>query len=146
MGSRPATTGRNDTSTLRVDGNGARPTARLTRERIPTNGHVAPEPDVKVVGVAKSFGKRQVLKGINLVVAPGELVEVTGPSGSGKTTFLRLLHGQLRPNAGEVLVRGRRLNGWWRRNLGGLRRNVAFVYQEQRLLPRLNAFENVMLA
>jgi ABC-type ATPase involved in cell division/cell division protein FtsX len=101
---------------------------------------------VNLVGVVKSFGKREVLKGVNFSVAPGELVEVTGPSGAGKTTLLRLVHGQLRPNAGELFVGGRRLGGWWRRGLGRLRRDVAFVYQEQRLLPRLNAFENIVLA
>jgi ABC-type ATPase involved in cell division/cell division protein FtsX len=96
--------------------------------------------------VVKSFGKREVLKGVNLSVAPGELIEVTGASGSGKTTLLRLIHGQLRPNAGDLFVRGRRLSRRWWRGLGRLRRDVAFVYQEQRLLPRLNAFENIILA
>jgi ABC-type ATPase involved in cell division/cell division protein FtsX len=145
VGSRPATTGRVDTSNNRIDGNGARH-ARATRERPTTNGHTAPEPAVKLAGVVKSFGKREVLKGVDFSVAPGELVEVTGPSGSGKTTLLRLVHGQLRPNAGELLVRGQRLGRWWSRGLGRLRRDVAFVYQEQRLLPRLNAFENIVLA
>jgi len=145
VGSRPATTGRVDTSRIRIDGNGAR-RARATRERPATNGHATLEPSVKLVAVVKSFGKREVLKGVNFSVAPGELVEVTGPSGSGKTTLLRLVHGQLRPNAGELFVGGRRLDRWWRRGLGRLRRDVAFVYQEQRLLPRLNAFENIVLA
>lgn len=106
----------------------------------------APEPAVRLVGVAKSYGKNPVLKGLNLTVAQGELLEVTGPSGSGKTTLLRLVHGQLRPNAGQVWVRGKGLHRWWRRGLGGLRRDVAFVFQEQRLLPRLNAFENIVYA
>ena len=145
MGSRPATTGRVDTSRIRIDGDGARP-GRATRERPATNGHATPEPAVKLVGIVKSFGKREVLKGVNFSVAPGELVEVTGASGSGKTTLLRLVHGQLRPNAGELLVGGRRLGRWWRRGLGRLRRDVAFVYQEQKLLPRLNAFENIVFA
>ncbi|HEY0830018.1 MAG TPA: permease-like cell division protein FtsX [Candidatus Dormibacteraeota bacterium] len=101
---------------------------------------------MKLVGVAKSFGKRAVLKDVNFSVAPGELVEVMGPSGSGKTTLLRLLHGQLRANKGELWVRGSGLHRWWRRGLGRLRRDVAFVFQEQRLLPRLNAFENIVLA
>ena len=87
-----------------------------------------------------------MLKGVNFAVAPGELVEVTGPSGSGKTTLLRLVHGQLRPNAGELWVRGRNLHRRWRRGLGDLRRDVAFVFQEQRLLPRLTALENIVLA
>ena len=145
MGSRPATTGRVDTSRIRVDGAGSRP-ARTARDRPSTNGHGAPEPAVKLVGVVKSFGKREVLKGVNWSIAQGELVEVTGPSGSGKTTLLRLIHGQLRPNAGDLFVRGRPLSRRWLRGLGRLRRDVAFVYQEQRLLPRLNAFENIVLA
>jgi len=87
-----------------------------------------------------------VLKSVNLTVGQGELFEVTGPSGSGKTTLLRLVHGQLRPNSGELWVRGRGLHRFWRRGLGGLRRDVAFVFQEQRLLPRLTAFENIVLA
>ena len=117
-----------------------------TRHRPGTNGELAAEPAVKLVAVAKSFGKRSVLKALNFTVDPGELVEVTGPSGSGKTTLLRLVHGQLRPNEGEVWVRGRGLHRWWRRGLGGVRRDVAYVFQDQRLLPRLNAFENIVLA
>jgi len=101
---------------------------------------------VKLVGVSKSYGRKAVLKSVNLTVGQGELFEVTGPSGSGKTTLLRLVHGQLRPNAGELWVRGRGLHRFWRRGLGGLRRDVAFVFQEQRLLPRLTAFENIVLA
>ena len=83
---------------------------------------------------------------MTLVAGAGELIEVTGPTGSGKTTLLKLVHGQLRPSAGEVWVRGRRLHARWRRGLGGIRREVAFVFQEQRLLPRLTALENIVLA
>ena len=147
MGSRPATTGRDNASKIRADGTGSRTaSARAIKQHPATNGHVTPEPAIKLVAVSKSFGKREVLKGVNLDVAPGELFEITGPSGSGKTTMLRLLHGQLRPTGGDVYVRGRRLTRWWRRGLGGLRRDVAYVFQEQRLLPRLTAFENIVLA
>src|SRR5256714_243043 len=112
----------------------------------PTNGELASEPEVRLVGVSKIFGKKAIFKDVNFAVAPGELVEVTGPSGAGKTTLLRLVHGQLKPNAGELWVRGRGLHRWWRRGLGRIRRDVAFVFQEQRLLPRLTAFENIVLA
>jgi ABC-type ATPase involved in cell division/cell division protein FtsX len=101
---------------------------------------------VKVTRVSKLFGRTAVLSDISLTVAAGELVEVTGPSGAGKTTLLRLMHGQLRPNRGEVWVEGRGLHRWWRRGLGRIRRDVAFVYQEQRLLPRLTALENLVFA
>ena len=149
MGSRPATSGRVDASKngdtrvkpdVKAQKNGA------SRQRSETNGASAVEPVVKLVSVAKSFGQRAVIKDLNFVVAPGELVEITGPTGSGKTTLLRLIHGQLRPNSGEVWVRGRGLHRRWRSGLGGLRRDVAYLFQEQRLLPRLNAFENIVVA
>jgi ABC-type ATPase involved in cell division/cell division protein FtsX len=101
---------------------------------------------VKLTHVSKLFGRTPVLSDISVSVAPGEILEVTGPSGSGKTTLLRLIHGQLRPNRGEVWVEGRGLHRWWRRGLGRIRREVAFVYQEQRLLPRLTALENLVFA
>ena len=111
-----------------------------------TNGSVAPQPVVKLTHVSKLFGRTAVLSDISVFVAPGEILEVTGPSGSGKTTLLRLIHGQLRPNRGEVWVEGRGLHRWWRRGLGRIRREVAFVYQDQRLLPRLTALENLVFA
>lgn len=129
-----------DKNGLRAKKNGA------TSPRPGKNGVATEHPAVKLTAVTKSFGRTAVLKGINLSVAPGELVEVTGPSGSGKTTLLRLVHGQLRPNRGQVWVRGRGLHRWWRRGLGRIRRDVAFIFQEHHLLPRLTAFENLTLA
>ena len=111
-----------------------------------TNGALAPSPVVKLTHVSKLYGKNAVLNNISVSVARGEILEVTGPSGSGKTTLLRLVHGQLRPNRGEIWVEGRGLHRWWRRGLGRIRRDVAFVYQEQRLLPRLTALENLVFA
>jgi ABC-type ATPase involved in cell division/cell division protein FtsX len=110
------------------------------------NGHVTPAPVVKLTKVTKSFGKTAVFSDVSISIAPGELIEVTGPSGAGKTTLLRLIHGQLRPNRGEVWVEGRGLHRWWRRGLGRIRRDVTFLFQEQRLLPRLTAMENLTFA
>ncbi len=106
----------------------------------------APAAAVRISHVTKSFGRTAVFADINFTVAQGELVEITGPSGAGKTTLLRLIHGQLRPTRGQVWVEGRGLHRWWRRGLGRIRREVAFIYQEQRLLPRLNALENLVYA
>jgi ABC-2 type transport system ATP-binding protein len=58
-------------------------------------------------GIRKSFGRRQVLAGLDLDVAAGELVAVVGENGTGKTTLLRILAGDLRPAAGTVTVAGR---------------------------------------
>jgi ABC-type ATPase involved in cell division/cell division protein FtsX len=127
--------------------NGARATNGVAvAPRPATNGTPTVQPVVKLTRVSKLFGRTSVLSEITFSVAPGELVEVTGPSGAGKTTLLRLVHGQLRPNKGEVWVEGRGLHRWWRRGLGRIRRDVAFVYQEQRLLPRLTALENLVFA
>ncbi len=147
MGSRPGTTGR--VATLpNGHGNGAQAGKDGRVKKGATTRHPTSdgEPALKLVAVSKSYGRNAVLKAINFAVAPGELVEVTGPSGAGKTTFLRLLHGQLRPTGGEVWVRGQALHRRWRRGLGQLRRDVAFVFQEQRLLPRLDALENIVFA
>jgi ABC-type ATPase involved in cell division/cell division protein FtsX len=137
----------NGTATNGADKNGLRAKKDgATSPRPGKNGVATEQPAVKLTAVTKSFGRTAVLKGINLSVAPGELVEVTGPSGAGKTTLLRLVHGQLRPNRGQVWVRGRGLHRWWRRGLGRIRRDVAFIFQEHHLLPRLTAFENLTLA
>jgi ABC-type multidrug transport system ATPase subunit len=58
-------------------------------------------------GIRKSFGRRSVLAGLDLEIAPGELVAVVGENGTGKTTLLRILAGDLRPDAGSVTIRGR---------------------------------------
>jgi ABC-2 type transport system ATP-binding protein len=58
-------------------------------------------------GIRKSFGRRRVLAGLDLEVAAGEMVAVAGENGTGKTTLLRILAGDLRPDAGSVAIRGR---------------------------------------
>jgi ABC-2 type transport system ATP-binding protein len=58
-------------------------------------------------GIRKSFGRRQVLAGVDLQVGAGQLVAVVGEDGTGKTTLLRILAGDLRPDAGSVAIDGR---------------------------------------
>ena len=57
-------------------------------------------------GICKSFGRRQVLTGLDLEVAAGEMVAVVGENGTGKTTLLRILAGDLRPDTGSVTIGG----------------------------------------
>lgn len=146
MGLRPDVTGRAVASKRPPTAKDAKAQTNGAKRRRPELSAPAPEPALRLVGVSKSYGKHAVLRDVNFAVASGELFEVTGPSGSGKTTLLRLLHGQLRPNAGQIWVSGRGLHRWLRWGLGDHRRDVAYVFQEQRLLPRLNAVENIKLA
>ncbi|MGH7764783.1 MAG: permease-like cell division protein FtsX [Candidatus Dormibacteraceae bacterium] len=146
MGSRPVIPGRARTSTNGSAANGVPAKTNGTKGVRPATKGAIEEPLVKLTRVSKSFGKQPVFKHVTLTVAPGELVEITGPSGSGKTTLLRLVHGQVRPSGGEVWIGGRGVHRWWRRGLGRVRRDVAFIFQEQRLLPRLSAAENLVFA
>ncbi|MFG1913567.1 ABC transporter ATP-binding protein [Micromonospora sp. NPDC048898] len=86
------------------------------------------------------------LRGVSLVVRPGELVAVMGPSGSGKSTLLALAGGLDRPTNGEVRVEGQPLGALDRRGLAQLRRRrIGYIFQELNLLGSLSAVENVAL-
>ena len=93
---------------------------------------------LSVRSVAKRFGKVEVLKSISLDVADGEVLTVLGESGSGKTTLLRLIAGFERPDAGEILMGGERLDP-----LPPYKRRVNTVFQHYALFPHLSVFDNV---
>jgi putative ABC transport system ATP-binding protein len=89
----------------------------------------------------------QALRGLDLAIAPGELVVLLGPSGSGKTTTLNLIGGLDRPTAGRVLVQGDDIARYDERRLTAYRRDrVGFVFQFFNLIPTLTAAENVEFA
>jgi len=88
----------------------------------------------------------QALRGVSLVVEPGELVAVMGPSGSGKSTLLNLAGGLDEPTSGAVLVEGTDLGRLSRAALAAVRRrSVGYVFQDFNLIPALTAAENVAL-
>ena len=87
-------------------------------------------PAIEAADLAFAFGAREVLAGVGLAVAPGELVGVVGPNGSGKSTLVRLLAGLAVPRTGEVRLEGRPLAAWPRRERAC---RLALVPQDPRL-------------
>nr|WP_274607270.1 ABC transporter ATP-binding protein [Paracraurococcus ruber] len=90
------------------------------------------------MGVAKWYGKVPAVQGVDLEVAPGEMVSLLGPSGCGKTTTLRMIAGLEVPDAGEIRIGGTRANEVppWRRNIG-------MVFQNYALFPHKTVAENI---
>ncbi|WP_028062562.1 ABC transporter ATP-binding protein [Solirubrobacter soli] len=106
---------------------------------------------VAASGVVKTFGEgraaRRVLDGASLNVEAGEVVAILGRSGTGKSTFLHLVGGLDRPEAGEISVAGVAVTGASERALSRLRRTrIGFVFQFFHLLPELSGEANVLLA
>jgi putative ABC transport system ATP-binding protein len=105
---------------------------------------------VSVKNVVKRYtrGKQkvEVLHRLNLDIAAGEFLALMGPSGSGKTTLLNLIGGLDRPDEGEIVVSGERIDKLSNRQLARWRaRNVGFVFQFYNLMPMLTAERNVEL-
>jgi putative ABC transport system ATP-binding protein len=96
--------------------------------------------------VEKSFGRTQALRGVSIDLARGEVLAVTGPSGGGKSTLLHCMSGILRPEAGEVLYDGQRLDDLAEAPRTRLRRRqFGIVFQFGQLVPELTVEQNVAL-
>lgn len=100
---------------------------------------------ISVKGLIKTFGDLEVLKGMDVEVADGEVVSLIGPSGSGKSTFLRCLNRLERATAGTVMVDGVDILDK-ATNINKLRENVGMVFQHFNLFPHLTVLQNVTLA
>ena len=93
-----------------------------------------------------TLGGSQALKDVSLHVERGEFVFLTGPSGAGKTTLLRVLYGDLKPTSGTATVAGVDLMRLKASGLPALRRKVAVVFQDFKVLPERTVFENIAIA
>jgi Cu-processing system ATP-binding protein len=95
---------------------------------------------IEIRGVAKKFGGREVLRGIDLHVAAGRVTAVVGPNGTGKTTLIKCVLGLTRPDAGEIVVGGTRVNGD-----PGYRSAVGYMPQLPRFPENLSARELIAM-
>ncbi|MFC7685672.1 cell division ATP-binding protein FtsE [Ureibacillus sp. GCM10028918] len=84
--------------------------------------------------------------GISVDIKKGEFVYVVGPSGAGKSTFIKLMYREEKPTSGDVVIAGMNLTNLKNRQVPHLRRQLGVVFQDFKLLPRLNVYENVAFA
>ena len=105
---------------------------------------------LKIKGLRKTFGKTEVLKGIDLEIEKGEVVVIVGPSGGGKTTLLRCINALERADEGEIIVDNRVFfsgkNKIDKNELKELRKDIGLVFQNYNLFPLLSVLENVIEA
>jgi putative ABC transport system ATP-binding protein len=113
---------------------------------------IAPEPAIVLERIVKRFGSGatavEALRGVDMVVHPGEVVGLIGPSGSGKSTLLKCLGAVIEPTSGRMTLGGSVIydDGWKVRDLRALRRDrIGFIFQAPYLIPFLNATDNVAL-
>jgi len=96
--------------------------------------------------IHKSYGSLKVLKGVNLEVQKGEIVSTRGASGAGKSTMLHILGTLDKPDEGEVIIDGVKLNTLPQKKLARFRNeNIGFIFQFHHLLPEFTALENVSI-
>jgi putative ABC transport system ATP-binding protein len=107
---------------------------------------------IRIEGLTKRYGKGDTavdaLKGVDMLVAPGEVVGLIGPSGSGKSTLLKCLGAVIEPSAGLMALGDEVIydNGWKIKDLRALRRDkIGFVFQTPYLIPFLDVTDNVAL-
>jgi phospholipid/cholesterol/gamma-HCH transport system ATP-binding protein len=91
----------------------------------------------------KAFGPNEVLRGLNLRIPEGSISVVLGPSGTGKSVCLSHIIGLLRPDRGDVVVRGRSLSAMTRTELLGLRRDIGVMFQDGALFSAMDVYDNV---
>jgi phosphonate transport system ATP-binding protein len=96
-----------------------------------------------IEGLSKAFGKREILRGIDLAVRPGELTVVLGANGSGKSTLLRCAMRLIEPDGGTVTLCGATLHDRKGEELRRARRSAAMVFQQVLLVRRRTALQNV---
>ena len=100
---------------------------------------------IKAENLQKSFGNREVLKGINIDIHKGEVVVIIGPSGSGKSTFLRTLNLLEEPTGGRILFEGVDITDP-KININKHRQKMGMVFQQFNLFPNMTVLKNMTLA
>ncbi|MBC7744049.1 MAG: ABC transporter ATP-binding protein [Flavobacterium sp.] len=101
---------------------------------------------LKAKGIKKSYGKLQILKGVDLEVIKGEIITIVGPSGAGKSTLLHIIGTLDKPGSGSVEINGIAVNSLSLQKLSAFRnKHIGFIFQFHHLLPEFSAIENICI-
>jgi len=99
---------------------------------------------LEIKKLRKSFGKKEVLKGIDITIKEGEIIGIIGPSGCGKSTFLRSINMLEKPTSGEIILDDNVIDE--KDNLNDLRRHIGMVFQQFNLFNNMTVLDNITLA
>lgn len=101
---------------------------------------------IEIKGIYKSFGKVEVIKGVDLQINKGEIVTIVGASGAGKTTLLQIIGTLEKADKGDVIFNGQNISKMNQKTLAAFRnKNIGFVFQFHHLLPEFTALENICI-
>lgn len=110
-----------------------------------SDGKISEEtPVLEIKNLIKKFGQRTVLNNISLSFAKGKTTAIIGPSGCGKTVLIKHLICLIRPSLGEVLFKGRRIDGLSEQALASIRTRIGFLFQAGALFDSLTVRENIL--
>jgi len=98
---------------------------------------------IKIENLYKSFGQKEVLKGVNLEIEAGEIMVIIGQSGSGKSVLLKHIIGIMKPDAGDIYVEGQQINSLTEREILKMSRKFGMLFQGSALFDSLTVEENV---
>lgn len=115
-------------------------TVSATQSAVAATSSTAPFA-LQLKDLRKSFGKSEIIRGINMAVPAGERVGIIGPNGAGKSTLFNLISGRFEPSSGEILLNGQRIDG--KRPFEINRMGLSRSFQITNIFPKLSVFENL---
>lgn len=116
------------------------PAVSATQSPVAATSSTAPFA-LQLKDLRKSFGKSEIIRGINIAVPAGERVGIIGPNGAGKSTLFNLISGRFEPSSGEILLNGQRIDG--KRPFEINRMGLSRSFQITNIFPKLSVFENL---
>ena len=102
--------------------------------------------EMKDVSMVYQSSQTEALYHVNVTINEGEFVFLVGPSGSGKTTITKLLTGEIQPTEGSIIVNGFDMGQLKKNKVPKMRRTIGVVFQDFRLIPHMNVYDNVAFA